>query len=122
MKNIGITIASVLAFIPFSFAEELPGHFKGKPAPTLEVAIANLTESNAKLEALLEKETLEPKELVQIHEMSYTMENALKKLGEEQARLAALMEEVHRASESGDGKKVKDSGAAYLKGTAPLVR
>lgn len=122
MKKIVITIASALAFIPLCIAEEQPGHFKGKESATLEAALTNLTEGNAKLVTLLKKETLEPKDVVEIHEMSYTLEKALAKVGEEQARLAELLEEVHLASEIGDGKKVKDKGAIYLEASAPLVR
>lgn len=108
MKNIVIiAIVSMLAFASFSFAEEERlGHFEGKEASTLEVTIVNLTEANARLRELLKK-TLEPKDVVEIHELSYTAENALAEIAEEQVRLAALMEEVHLASES---------GASYLKG------
>lgn len=117
-----LTLASTLVFLPPVHAEERPEHFKGRPAPTLEAALANLTDYNARLEALLKKDRLAPEDLLQVHQLSYTLEQALEKLGEEQARLAALLEEVHLASERGDSKTVKASGGAYLKGAAPLTR
>jgi hypothetical protein len=123
MKKITLlTLVSALAFLPIASAQNRSDHFKGKPAPTLEVALVNLNEANAQLAALLAQDSLSAKELLQIHQLSYTLEVALKKLGEEQARLAALMEKVHRASERNDGKTVKASGTAYLKGVAPLHR
>lgn len=115
--------AAALAFLPAASAEpQRPDHFKGKPSPTLAVALANPTESNAKLAALLKKDAFDDADLLEVHMLSYTIENALAKLGEEQARLAELMEEVHLASEKGDRKTVKTSGAAYLKGAAALTR
>ncbi len=119
-----LALATTLAFLPLSFAEPRPDHFKviSKPSPTLEAAVANLTESNAKLAALLKKDALNDADLLEVHMLSYTIEQALAKLGEEQVRLAALMEEVHLASEKGDSKTVKTSGAAYLEVAAPLVR
>jgi mannitol-1-phosphate/altronate dehydrogenase len=87
-KIIVLTFAGALAFLPLTLAQERPDHFKGKPAPTLEAALANLTEYNAKLEALLKQANLGPKELFQVHQLSYTLEMALEKLGQEQARLA----------------------------------
>lgn len=120
MKNVTLLIfASALAFLPLASAQDRSDHFKGKPAPTLEAALTNLNEANAQLAALLAQESLGAKDLLQVHQLSYTLEVALAKLGEEQARLAELMEKIHRASERNDGKAV---GTAYLKGVAPLHR
>lgn len=123
MKTITLlTLAAALAFLPAAHAEDRPDHFKGKPSPTLAVALSNLAESNARLATLLKKKTVEGDDILEVHQLSYTIEVALAKLGEEQTRLAALMEEVHLASEKGDSKTVKTSGAAYLKAAAPLTR
>jgi len=70
----------------------------------------------------VEKDTLIPEDLHRVHELTYTLEDALEKLGNEQARLAELLEEVHVASEHADGDTVKASGRAYLRGSAPLTR
>ena len=121
MKLSLVFAAAFLCLAPAS-AEERPDHFKGKPAPTLAVALANLSESHARLAALLKKPTLDSEELLEVHMLSYTIEVALAKLGDEQARLAALMEEVHLASERGDAATVKARGTAYLNTAAPLTR
>jgi len=123
MKIIAIlTALTAIAFSSATQAEPRPEHFKGKPSPNLTVALVNLTESNAKLASLLKKDALSSEDMLEVHMLSYTIERALEKLGTEQARLALLMEEVHVASEHGDAKTIKTSGAAYLKGAAPLLR
>ena len=105
-----------------AFAEERPDHFKPQPSPTLEAALANLSEFNPQLAALLEKDTLSAQDLNQVHQLTYTLENALERLDSERARVAELLEEVHVASERADSNTVKASGRAYLEGTAPLTR
>ena len=123
MKSILIAfIAFTLScFSYFGFAQEVE-HFEGKPSPTLEAALANLTQFNAELEVLIEQESLSPEDHHQIHELTYTLENAMKRLNEEQLRLSELLEEVHLASERADSETVKASGSAFLKGTAPLMK
>ncbi|MCC5838899.1 MAG: hypothetical protein JJT96_02155 [Opitutales bacterium] len=102
--------------------DERVDHFKGKPAPTLEVALANLATYNAKLADLISGETLTAQAMVDIHEISYTLENAFETIAREHARLADLLEEVHLASERLDSATIKASGQAFLTGTAPLTR
>ena len=121
-RLIPTALASALAFLPLATADERPDHFKGEPAPTLEAALKNLADYNDKLAALIKKKEMEPEDLLEVHQLSYTLENALVKLRQEQELLAELLEEVHLASESGDSKTVAASGAAYLKGAAPLTR
>lgn len=103
-------------------AEERPDHFEAKPSPTLNAAIENLAEYNPKLEALIEKSSLSPEDLNTVHQLTYTLEQALAKIGEEKDRVAALLEEVHLASERADEETVKQSGQGYLKGTEPFIR
>lgn len=114
--------ASAVALALPALAEERPDHFQPKPSPTLEAALSNLAEFNPQLAALLDKDTLSPQDLNQVHQLTYTLENALEKLDSERARVAELLEEVHVASERADSKTVKASGRAYLDGTAPLTR
>lgn len=115
-------LAGTLAIAMPAFASERPDHYKGEPSPTLEAALSNLAEFNPQLAALLDKDTLSPQDLNQVHQLTYTLENALEKLDSERARVAELLEEVHVASERADSKTVKASGRAYLDGTAPLTR
>ncbi|HEY7773612.1 MAG TPA: DUF6746 family protein, partial [Marinagarivorans sp.] len=61
-------------------------------------------------------------DLNEVHILTYTLENALEKLGSEREQLAELLEQVHKASEGADSDTVKTSGRAYLQGSAPLQR
>ena len=113
---------AALALATPVLADERPDHFEGEPSPTLEAAMANLDEYNARLAVLVERDSLSAEELHQVHELTYALENALERLELERARLAELLEEVHQASELADGDTVKASGRAFLDGTAPLTR
>jgi len=119
-----LTILGLLAAMSFVspvMADERPDHFEAKPSPTLEAALDNLAKYNPELAALVEKKSLSPADLNHVHQLTYTLEQALEKLGEEKDRVAVLLEEVHLASESADAETVKRSGRAYLDGIAPLT-
>lgn len=89
-------------------------HFKGVPADTLDEALANLSEYNAQLEAILSSPELGPMELHNVHQLTYTLENALERLILELNELADTLEEVHVASERADPATVLDKGNEYL--------
>lgn len=57
-----------------------------------------------------------------IHELTYTLEEALKKIHTDLAEVAEVLEEVHLASEQADAETVKNSGQAYLKVTRTVVQ
>ncbi|MBL1376924.1 DUF6746 family protein [Zobellella iuensis] len=101
-------------------AETRPDHYQGEPAETLEQAVANFSEYNAKLAELLAGE-LTPAALNEVHQLTYTLENALAKINEETATLAQTLEEVHIASESNQPQVVKDRGQAYLAVSRTLI-
>lgn len=123
MKSITTwALLGALALATPVLADERPDHFEGEPSPTLEAALANLAEYNARLATLVDQDNLSAGELHQVHELTYTLENALERLDSERARLAELLEEVHQASERADVDTVKASGRAYLDGSAPLTR
>lgn len=123
MKSITTwALLGAMALATLVLADERPDHFEGEPSPTLEAALANLAEYNGRLAVLVEQDSLSAEELHQVHELTYTLENALERLDIERARLAELLEEVHQASERADGDTVKASGRAYLDGSAPLTR
>lgn len=121
-KIIRPVLALSLCLLSPIMAEERAPHHDGKPAPTLTVALDNLKKANAELAEILQKKKLSGGDLNQVHILSYTIENALERIGIEQKRLAELMEEVHVASEQSEPEKVKSSGAAFLKAAAPLLR
>lgn len=117
-----LTLACTLALAMPVLAEDRPGHFQGKPAETVEEALAILHEQNPRLEALVERDTLTSQEVVvEVHQLTYTLENALEVLADEHERVAELLEEVHVASEANDAATVKRSGREYLERLQKLI-
>ena len=102
-------------------ADERPDHYKGKQSNTLEQAVANFSEYNQRLNVLLASE-LTPLAMVEIHELTYTLEVALEKIHSETAKLKDTLEEVHVASEHMDMANAKRSGELYLKAAQTLVK
>ena len=89
-------------------------HYKGKDVNTVEEAIAVLQEYNPKLQALLESEELKPQDMGKIHEMTYSMENALKILEGSLKITQRNLEELHLSSERMETEKAKIYGKLYL--------
>lgn len=102
-------------------ADSSPAHFKGEPADTLSQAVANFSEYNQRLADLLAQDELSMEDLGTIHELTYTLENALEKISEEVETMAVTLEEVHLGSETGDFERVSSNGAAYLDAAQTLV-
>ena len=124
MKKIAFLITSLLALSLSTMAqdEESPDHFKGKPSETLEQAVVNFSEYNGKLADLLAKDALSPHDLHQVHQLTYTLENALEKINAELTELANTLEAVHVASENGDAKTTKEQGARYLDTARKVIK
>ncbi|WP_207916344.1 MULTISPECIES: DUF6746 family protein [Gammaproteobacteria] len=106
-------VASGVAGVVHASEDERYDHFEGSESPTIEAALANLVEYNQKLQEAMEG-GLTPQEMADIHQMTYTLENALKRLDEELEATAASLEEVHLASETMQGEIVSEQGRAYL--------
>lgn len=119
-----IALALVLSLSQGSLAEQSPrpDHYKGEPSANLEEAVANFSEYNSRLEKILAKETLSPQDMNDIHQLTYTLENALEKMREEFSGLAEVLEEVHVASETVDTARVKANGNAYLNSARKMVK
>lgn len=109
-----ILAITTLGFAVNSTAEERIDHFEGKPSETLEEAVKNFSEYNKKLSSILEKEKLTNQDMVKIHQLTYTLENALAKINKEMDELAVTLEELHLASEKVDNEKVRNKGISYL--------
>lgn len=101
-------------------ADERPEHFEGKPAENLGQALSNLAEANAELEQRLDGD-LSDQDMARIHELSYTMENALQRIQQDTESLAVTLEEIHLASESMDRSTVENQGPKYLNKARPLT-
>lgn len=124
MTKLSMLFAS--AFLALALAgtanAERPDHFRGKSAETLSEAVANFSEYNQKLAAIVAQNELTPADMVKVHELTYTLENALEKIDSELAELADTLEEVHVASERLDAETVKTQGRKYLKTAGEIVR
>ena len=89
-------------------------HYKGQDVNTVEEAIAVLQEYNPKLQAILDSEELKPQDMGKIHEMTYSMENALKTLEGALKITQRNLEELHLSSERMEIDKAKIYGKLYL--------
>lgn len=94
-------------------ADDPVDHYAGEPSETLADAVQNFTEGNARLRELLSGE-VSNQDMADIHELSYTLENAVATLRREMNVLAVVLEDVHLASESFNQDTVSASGKAYL--------
>lgn len=121
-----LVVASVLVLAASAsnslFADDDYEHFEAVESPDLETALENLAEYNEKLRAILDGGSLSPNDLGQVHELTYTLENALGRIDDELDEAAEVLEEVHQASERADGETVRSSGEAYLSTTDKLVK
>ncbi|MBA6413097.1 hypothetical protein H2508_08240 [Parahaliea sp. F7430] len=89
-------------------------HFRGVPAESLSEALTNLEEYNARLAKLLAQEELSDADMGQIHQLSYTLENALERIEEELEATEEALEAVHVASERFNREEVIERGGEYL--------
>lgn len=125
MKSLSFLFAGlVLAFglSDFALADERPDHFEGEKAANLEDALAHLSTYNARLESILAKDELGPEDTAEIHELTYTLENALAKIKSEVEGLEETLEAVHVASERYEVETVRSQGSKYLDHSAKLAK
>ncbi len=124
MKNLFVAAAiSVMGFASVVNASG-PGdvkHHEGKPANTLTEAVANFSEYNAKLEAILGGAVTD-NDMHDIHILTYTLENALGKINDELAELAQVLEELHLATERMDREAVLEHGRNYLTTSREVIK
>jgi hypothetical protein len=116
MNKITLGAALLLGVATLACAEtdDAVEHFKGLPATTVDAAVTNFSEYNQRLKAVLDKETIDGADVAMVHELTYTLENALAKINEELTTLAETLEELHKASERADIDAVRTKGRAYL--------
>ncbi|CAM4100896.1 DUF6746 domain-containing protein [Vreelandella rituensis] len=95
-------------------AHDRAEHFEGKPAETMEEAVANFSEGNQQLAEMLASDELTNEQMGELHMLTYTLENALLKIDEEVKSMAVSLEEVHLGSETLDQERVATNGVDYL--------
>jgi len=123
MTYLTIPATLLLALLAFgsATASDRVDHFKGLPAETLEDAVNNFTEYNERLASIMAKEELTAADMATVHELTYTLENALGRINEDLAALAGLLEEVHVASETDDSQATQTKGQAYLETARTII-
>jgi len=82
---------------------------------------ANLREYNGHLQELLDKEELTAGDLEKVHQLTYTLENALKRINTELGGIAGDLETVHLASERREVETVRAKGRAYIDQVDTLI-
>ncbi|PHQ55620.1 MAG: hypothetical protein COA29_04930 [Porticoccus sp.] len=125
VKNLPVFIVGILFILGPSasaLASERPDHFHGKPADTLEAALTNFAEYNRELAVILKKEEITSRDMAQIHELTYTLENALNKIRSDLDGLAGTLEKVHVASERAETGIARVQGSAYLNLADKIIR
>lgn len=113
--------AFFLGSTPVLADSDKPHHFKGLEAPDLTTALANLSEYNNNLNKLVHKDKLEAEDLVEVHKLTYTLENALERIDIEVKDIADTLEKVHIASETMQPDTVQTEGQKYLDKSAILT-
>lgn len=96
-------------------------HFKGLPAANWDQALSNLGDYNQRLAAIVTQNQLSPADLNTVHELTYTLENAIERIQHELNHTAEILEEVHQGSERGDFDGVRDNGRRYLDASARFL-
>lgn len=122
-------LLSLCLVLPLTFSASLmasedkrPEHFKGESSENLQQAVANLSAYNQKLAAIIGKSELSLEDMAEIHQLTYTLENALQRMDKELDNIAETLEEVHLGSEQAAFDKVKKQGQEYLKKSSLLVK
>lgn len=118
-------LAGMLGFMTLgvaaAHASDRPSHFQGKEIGTLEQALTVFKETNTKLAEVLKAE-LTPVSMTTVHELTYTLENALALIPAADDEIKEVLEEVHLGSESMDAERVLENGEYYLQLAKKLIK
>jgi len=117
-----VALTAMLFTAPAFADEERPQHFDAVEPKSLQEALTYFSIYSEALADILDKDALSGADMHRIHEMSYTLENALAKMREELAGTAEALESVHLASERADAETVRGQGAAFLKTAQQLSK
>jgi SMC interacting uncharacterized protein involved in chromosome segregation len=120
-KMLGLLFVALVLAFSSAAAEERIEHFKGLQPASLEEAVKNFSEYNEKLAAILQQAEISPADLGEIHQLTYTLENALEMINAEFTALAETLEEVHVASETADYETARRKGEEYLATARKLI-
>jgi mannitol-1-phosphate/altronate dehydrogenase len=119
-RRTALFAALVLAASP-AFADQKVDHYAAEPSDDLAQALTNFRDYNARMAAILAKDTLNGDDLEDIHQLTYTIETALARIIAEARDLADALERVHEASEGGSAEYLRAQAAPYLTVAQQLV-
>ncbi|HMP74500.1 MAG TPA: hypothetical protein PKE55_14675 [Kiritimatiellia bacterium] len=109
-----LTALTLVAALGITTAHDRIDHFKGKPSETVAEAKENLSTYNQNLHQIITLESIQPEQMVEIHQLTYTLEIAIAKLQETLQEVADTLEEVHLGSETFDEPRVRENAKVYL--------
>lgn len=118
---VSLALAALLA-APALADDDRIEHYKGEPSRSLEEALHNLAEYNARLKAVLEGGEPSGDDFHNIHQLTYTLENALERLDDELDAMEDDLEIIHVASERGEVGKILGAAPAYFERADKLQR
>jgi len=121
MKTI-LRIATLSIFFSLSANTYSEGtdHFEGKKFDNIAEAVEVLKDYNQRFEDKMNGQ-LDALTLHEIHELSYTMEDALAYITSTLYTVAEELETVHQATEHASPDTVRDSGTKYLELTRAII-
>jgi len=118
MKNIlWVMMAGFLVLTPLAVQADDVDHYAGKDISSKEQAMKTLIDTSAKMADIIGDETLDVTKMEQVHETSYSTEDAVAYLNKETKAdlklLAEKLEEVHLASEGHKANELPRDFVAY---------
>jgi hypothetical protein len=102
-------------------SEEKYSHFPAIASTDLPNALCNINAYNEKLSAILSQSALTAQDMVKVHELTYTLENAVNYLKASLEQASIDLEKVHKASEILNERTIIKSGKRYLDSTTLLA-
>jgi len=120
LTSLAAALALGVAALPVTASEEVD-HYAAEPSETLAEALENLSAYNAKVAAVMDRETLGVADMEEVHEYTYTMEQAVARIASEMEKIAVVLERVHLSSEGDNPDALRGETEVYLELTAPLT-
>jgi hypothetical protein len=112
-RRTALIVALAMGATPL-FADQKVDHYAAEESADLAEAMAKFSEFNKRMAAIVAMPSLSRDDIENVHQLTYTLEDALGKIIEEATELAELLESVHLASESSNVERLKARAASYL--------
>ena len=116
-----LAAAAALGLSATALAADDVQHYNMVESETLEAALTNFVEYNAKVRDVLAKENLSVADMEEIHEHTYTIEAALAKINAEMGALPETLEALHLASEDHVEAEVRSLAETYFETAGALA-